>query len=141
MWNFEDLKPNNIIIHVILILRFNNGFSPLIFPKLRFWHSNKKTTKPPPKFCTCGNFDYQGQFWLSLRWRGTLSELSRIIFFLFFFALGAKTAIVVKHRGWFCSFFPLRDQNYNFIKIRRQKLLFSLNLNQRYVGISAMNVE
>jgi len=29
----------------------------------------------------------------------------RVIFFLFFFALGVKTATVAKLRGLFCSFF------------------------------------
>ena len=37
----------------------NCSFSPLTFSKLRFWPPKKKTTKQPPKFCTCGSFGPQ----------------------------------------------------------------------------------
>ena len=36
--------------------RLNFSFSPLTFPKMRFWPLRKKTTKQPPKFCNCSSF-------------------------------------------------------------------------------------
>ena len=41
-------------------VRLNCSFSLLTFSKLRFLPPKKKTTKQPPKFCTCGSFDSQG---------------------------------------------------------------------------------
>ena len=86
------------------INRLNSSFSPLTFLKLRFWPPKKKTTKPPPKFCICDSFGPQCQFRLGLRWRGTLSEVPGVFFYQKL-ALGAKTAIVAKLRGQFCSFY------------------------------------
>jgi len=49
-----------------------------------------------------------------------------VLFYLFILALGAKTATVAKLMGGFVVFF-LGAQNRNFMKVRGQKLLFSLN--------------
>ena len=83
----------------IIKYRLNSSFSLLTFPKLRFWPTKKKTTKSPPKFCICGIFGPQCQFWLGLRWRGTLREVARVIFFTKNWPWEAKTATVAKLRG------------------------------------------
>jgi len=54
------------------ILGLITVLTPLTFTKLRFWPPKKKTTKRPPKFCICGSFGPQCQFWLGLCWRDTL---------------------------------------------------------------------
>jgi len=49
------------IRRTLVFFRLNRSFSPLTFPKLRFWPPKKKTTKLPSKFCNCRSFGPQGQ--------------------------------------------------------------------------------
>jgi len=63
----------------------------------------------------------QYQFWLGLRWRGTLSEVPRVIFLnFFFFAMGAKLLQMQNLGGRFEVFF-LGGQNRNSVKVRGLK--------------------
>jgi len=70
--------------------RLNCSFNPLTFTKLWFWSPKKKTTKRHLKFCICGSFGPQCQFWLCLRWRDSLNEVPRVIFFICFCLVGPK---------------------------------------------------
>jgi len=67
-----------------IIWRLNCSFSPITFSELQFWPpKEKKTTKQPPKFCNCSSFGPQCWYWLGLRWRGTLSDVPRVIIYFF----------------------------------------------------------
>ena len=84
----------------------NSSFSPLTFPKLRFW--------PPRPILTQS----------TLTWHPKGGATC----FFFFLCWGIKTATVAKLRERFCSFFFLGGQNHNFVKVRGRKLLLSLFL-------------
>ena len=62
---------------VLIIFWLNCSFSPLTFPKLRFWPPKKKTTKQPPKFCNCSSFGPQGKKKIKKITRGTSLRVSR----------------------------------------------------------------
>jgi len=88
-----------------IFFRLNCSFNLLTFSKLRFWPLRKKTTKQPPKFCNCSSFGPQGWYWLGLCWRGTLSEVPHVIFFIFFCVGGPKLLQLQNLRGCFVVFF------------------------------------
>ena len=71
----------------------------------------------------------QDQFWLGLRWRGTLSEVSRVIFYFIFGLGGPKLLQLQNLGGGFVVFFSLRGQNRNFVKVRGRKLLLNQKSN------------
>jgi len=87
---------------------------------LRFWPPKTKTTKPPPKFCICGSFGPQGQFWLGLRWRGTLSEVPCVIFLQKIGLPGPKLLQLQNIKGGFVVFF-LRGSKSQFRKSQGTK--------------------
>jgi len=74
-------SQNDIYIYIYIKLSQSCDFDPL----------RKKTTKPTPKFCTCGSIGPQDQFWLGLCWRGILSEVPRV-----FFCLGGQNCYSCK---------------------------------------------
>jgi len=101
MYMWEQLNSLNRISNFLtFLIRLNSSFGTL----------KKKTRKLSPKFCTCDGFGPQDQFWLGLRWRGTLNEVPRVIFIYFFGPEGPKTATVAKLRGRFAVFFLRRPK-------------------------------
>jgi len=77
-----------------------------------------------PKFCICGSFGPRCQFWLGLRGRGTLSEVPRVIIFIFIFDIGGLKLLQMQNLGGrFIVFFL--GQNHNFVKVRELKLQLS----------------
>jgi len=144
-WLSWYIRENSLAMYsrAILLFRFNCSFNPLTFTKLWFWPS-KKNYKTTPKFCICGSFDPQCQFWLGLRWRGTLSEVPHVIFFYFYFGFrGPKLLQMQNLRGRFVVFF-LRGQNRNFVKVRGLKLqlnlLFSNVLMRHIINRHSMRI-
>jgi len=130
MWMYRLWK-------MLFLARLNCSFSPLTFPKLRFWLPKKKNYKTAPKFCNCSSSGPQSWYWLGLRWRGTLNEVPRVIFLILFLPWGSKLLQLQNLGGYFVVFF-LGGQNRNFENVRGLKLQLSLLAKDRYLNYHDM---
>ena len=72
-----------------------------------------------------GSFGPQSQFWLGLRWRGTLSEVPHVFSFLPKIGLWGPKLLQLQNLGGGFVVFFLGGQNRNFVKVRGRKLLLS----------------